>query len=430
MSENVTQTKKFLDYEGVKYLWSKINMNDYPNNETLMDVIEAIDETKVDKIDDKGLSTNDFTNEYKEKLDGLENYATKSYVNEGLATKQPIGDYALKTDILSPDLSQNDPEAADYVKGVIRQESLPEGYPYKTKTTTDLITWDGNADGLVTIDVGGMLLYKISDNTLTEDELNGTIMRLSNGTDSIEMETVTMSAGGVVAFADSNDKYGGFIVYSDNYDLYGTVFPEAGIYWSNMASDGYYLTALSKVDLTINTISKDFLPTDFIVDIVPNETRDSYTANKTYDEIYKEVVSGRRVIARLYNSKHTFIGNAIEIPLVEMPGGNDDYPAVFCGVCENRYSIEDVVKIVINDSDSIRVTFGSLPTISTATHGQTIVVKDVDESGRPTEWEAVDLLTGADDAVVLAMELGLIESVYTADDGSIYTDKNGNIYTL
>lgn len=41
--------KKFLDAEGVKYLWSKINMQDYPNNETLMDVIEAIDETKLDK---------------------------------------------------------------------------------------------------------------------------------------------------------------------------------------------------------------------------------------------------------------------------------------------------------------------------------------------------------------------------------------------
>ena len=41
--------KKFLDYEGLKYLWSKINMNDYPNNEFLMEVIEAIDETKADK---------------------------------------------------------------------------------------------------------------------------------------------------------------------------------------------------------------------------------------------------------------------------------------------------------------------------------------------------------------------------------------------
>ena len=41
---------KFLDAEGVKYLWSKINMQDYPNNETLMDVIEAIDEIGTDYV--------------------------------------------------------------------------------------------------------------------------------------------------------------------------------------------------------------------------------------------------------------------------------------------------------------------------------------------------------------------------------------------
>lgn len=61
MSENVTQTKKFLDYEGVKYLWSKISMEDYPNNETLMDVIEAIDETKADKSELFSGSWNDLT---------------------------------------------------------------------------------------------------------------------------------------------------------------------------------------------------------------------------------------------------------------------------------------------------------------------------------------------------------------------------------
>ena len=40
----MSDIKKFLDYEGVQHLWSKINMNDYPNNETLMAVINAIDE--------------------------------------------------------------------------------------------------------------------------------------------------------------------------------------------------------------------------------------------------------------------------------------------------------------------------------------------------------------------------------------------------
>ena len=41
--------KKFLDYEGIKALWAKINMQDYPNNETLISIISAIDETKADK---------------------------------------------------------------------------------------------------------------------------------------------------------------------------------------------------------------------------------------------------------------------------------------------------------------------------------------------------------------------------------------------
>ena len=41
--------KKYLDSTGIGYLWSKISMEDYPNNETLMAVIAAIDETKLDK---------------------------------------------------------------------------------------------------------------------------------------------------------------------------------------------------------------------------------------------------------------------------------------------------------------------------------------------------------------------------------------------
>lgn len=41
--------KRFLDQEGIKYLWSKISMEDYPNNETLIAVLNAIDETKADK---------------------------------------------------------------------------------------------------------------------------------------------------------------------------------------------------------------------------------------------------------------------------------------------------------------------------------------------------------------------------------------------
>ena len=41
--------KKFLDQKGIEYLWSKISMEDYPNNETLIAILNAIDTTKADK---------------------------------------------------------------------------------------------------------------------------------------------------------------------------------------------------------------------------------------------------------------------------------------------------------------------------------------------------------------------------------------------
>lgn len=43
--------QKFLDNKGLQYLWSKIALEDYPNNETLIAILNAIDETKADKKD-------------------------------------------------------------------------------------------------------------------------------------------------------------------------------------------------------------------------------------------------------------------------------------------------------------------------------------------------------------------------------------------
>lgn len=45
----MSEQKKFLDANGVRILWDKISMQDYPNNATLMAVINAIDATKADK---------------------------------------------------------------------------------------------------------------------------------------------------------------------------------------------------------------------------------------------------------------------------------------------------------------------------------------------------------------------------------------------
>ena len=70
---------------------------------------------------------------------------------------------------------------------------------------------------------------------------------------------------------------------------------------------------------------------------------------------------------------------------------------------------------------------GGIPIPPTASVGQTIVVKAVDESGKPTEWEAADFPSGG--GMPDAEEWELINSVtLTAEDAvsSIYIDKRQN----
>lgn len=60
---------KYLDQSGVSYLWGKI---------------KSLVGTKVDKVEGKGLSQNDFTDTEKTKLAGLENYTLPSATAESL----------------------------------------------------------------------------------------------------------------------------------------------------------------------------------------------------------------------------------------------------------------------------------------------------------------------------------------------------------
>lgn len=47
----MSDVKKYLDEEGLKVLWNQVNLNDYPNNSTLVAILDAIDETKANKDD-------------------------------------------------------------------------------------------------------------------------------------------------------------------------------------------------------------------------------------------------------------------------------------------------------------------------------------------------------------------------------------------
>lgn len=56
--------KKILDMNGVAYLYHKLSLEDYPNNEVLKTVINSIDQTKADKIIENGIEKKLATKEY------------------------------------------------------------------------------------------------------------------------------------------------------------------------------------------------------------------------------------------------------------------------------------------------------------------------------------------------------------------------------
>ena len=98
-----------LTYEGLKYLWSKLSLEDYPNNEILMAVLDAIDETKADRselseyltkedyIAGESGGTIDFTN-YLKKNEANELYAPKNIVE----SVYPVGAIYMSVSAVTP----------------------------------------------------------------------------------------------------------------------------------------------------------------------------------------------------------------------------------------------------------------------------------------------------------------------------------------
>lgn len=113
----------FLDAAGLTYLWKKVSMEDYPNNETLIAILNAIDETKADKtVLDQYLTKEEYiagesggtidlsyflTEEEADILlrESLINYLTKTEAQNTYATLQqvyPIGAIYLSVNATNP----------------------------------------------------------------------------------------------------------------------------------------------------------------------------------------------------------------------------------------------------------------------------------------------------------------------------------------
>lgn len=202
------------------------------------------------------------------------------------------------------DLSQTDNTALDYVKGVIRQESLPEGYPYENIVQT--FVGEENISG-ATLQTGSADVantYKVRINIL-----NNRIMTLGKS----------------------------YIVDLDGEQYYAT-YEETGGY----SSDGTLLTTLDAV------------------------------GNPYY-----------------YNNQGWFKDNGL--PFLIIP----QYSS--CNLITNKKYTKITVYEVSAGVTPMQEKYlpTSVPSIASATSGQTVMVSAVDDTGKPTSWEAADLLTSS-----------------------------------
>ena len=103
--------------KGIYYPDDYTHVADVPEDfkklaESVNTAIEDLDTNKVDKVDGKGLSTNDFTNEDKAKLDGLNNYDDTEITQE----IEDIQEEQAKQNEDIEDLKQNDAKQDDLIQ--------------------------------------------------------------------------------------------------------------------------------------------------------------------------------------------------------------------------------------------------------------------------------------------------------------------------
>lgn len=147
-----------------------------------------------------------------------------------------------------------------------------------------------------------------------------------------------------------------------------------------------------------------------------------YTADTTYDEISEAYEAGQEVRCNYQD---------MLLPLVQY----SSFFVIFACVYNTKlYSVlikatDNSVTMTVTDASASGDAdlSGYIPAPETAAVGQTVAVKAVDETGKPTQWEAVDMASGGG-------QWKLINTITTTEDAlrkvTCTTDSEGQPFSL
>ena len=109
-------------------------------------------------------------------------------------------------------------------------------------TYGDTLTWDGNTEGLISVDMGGMFFYRIADNVITlADCPNGLKGTLLTGSETSNIEASYETLESSIGFSGMINLEAIWFVPSDNFTVndLGITVPKAGVYCLSDPAIGY-----------------------------------------------------------------------------------------------------------------------------------------------------------------------------------------------
>ena len=131
----------FLDKKGVEFLWSQLSLEDYPNNETLIAVLDAVDRTKADKENVAFISEED-----SEDIVVVETASPYAGTIHRFSVEVNCAPMYIQEDNLGPEFNDSYQPYTDY--GVL---IFPDSYTDKGKKTRLVISAHGGG-GTVSAD--------------------------------------------------------------------------------------------------------------------------------------------------------------------------------------------------------------------------------------------------------------------------------------
>ena len=178
------------------------------------------------------------------------------------------------------------------------QWGFPEGYPYKEQTGAT-VEWDGVGEGMESTMIKGKTYYRISELTITHEELLASNITISSSELKItytgqkwqEIGSGIVAQNGAVSVIMINDAV--LAIARDT-----SMFPKTGIYATAPADKptAFYLSSISWSTETIYPMAPEFLPsatstTSGIVKqmpYLPNATGDAPTA-ENFNQLLRQL---------------------------------------------------------------------------------------------------------------------------------------------